>query len=484
MAYQGSNTSAAVPDWLNKGDNAWQMIAATLVGLQSVPGLVILYGSIVKKKWAVNSAFMALYAFAAVLICWVTWAYRMSFGDKLLPFWGKAGVSLGQNFLIRQARLPATTQYYHDGTVETPVAAPFYPMASMVYFQFVFAAITLVLIAGSLLGRMNFRAWMVFVPLWLTFSYTVGAFSLWGGGFLFHWGVIDYSGGYVIHLSSGISGFTAAYWVGPRLTKDRERFPPNNVLLMLAGAGILWMGWAGFNGGDPYSANTDSSMAVLNTNICAATSLIVWTVLDVLVFKKPSVIGAVQGMITGLVCITPGAGLVQGWAAIVMGILSGSVPWFTMMVIHKRWTLLQKVDDTLGVFHTHAVAGFLGGLLTGIFAEPVLCSMFLPVTNSQGAVYGGSGGKQVGKQIVGALFIIGWNVVATSIICLVIKLVIPLRMSEDQLLIGDDAVHGEEAYALWGDGEKYDSTRHGWYLSDEAMHPTQLQMATGVTQAV
>ncbi|WOL16061.1 hypothetical protein Cni_G24843 [Canna indica] len=353
VAYQG-NTSLAVADWLNKGDNAWQMISATLVGMQSMPGLVILYGSIVKKKWAVNSAFMALYAFAAVWICWVTWAYNMSFGDKLLPFWGKAKPALGQKFLIKQAALPATTHHYHNGTVETDTAMPYYPMASMVYFQCVFAAITLILLAGSLLGRMNFRAWMLFVPLWLTFSYTIGAFSLWGGGFLYHWGVIDYSGGYVIHLSSGIAGITAAYWVGPRSTKDRERFPPNNVLLMLTGAGLLWMGWAGFNGGDPYSANIDSSLAVLNTNICAATSLLVWTCLDVIFFKKPSVIGAVQGMITGLVCITPGAGLVQGWAAIVMGVLSGSIPWFTMMIVHKRSRLLQKVDDTLGVFHTHA----------------------------------------------------------------------------------------------------------------------------------
>ncbi|KAK9141017.1 hypothetical protein Scep_010698 [Stephania cephalantha] len=468
IAYQ--NTSAAVPDWLNKGDNAWQMISATLVGLQSVPGLVILYGSIVKKKWAVNSAFMALYAFAAVLLCWVTWAYKMSFGDQLLPFWGKAGSALGQDFLIRQARLPATTQYYLNGDVETAVTAPLYPMASMVYFQCVFAGITLVLIAGSLLGRMNIKAWMMFVPLWLTFSYTIGAFSLWGGGFLYHWGVIDYSGGYVIHLSSGIAGFTAAYWVGPRLTKDRERFPPNNVLLTLAGAGLLWMGWAGFNGGDPYSANIDSSMAVLNTNICAATSLLVWTTLDVIFFKKPSVIGAVQGMITGLVCITPGAGLVQGWAAIVMGLLSGSIPWYTMMVVHKKSALLQKVDDTLGVFHTHAVAGFLGGATTGLFAEPQLCSLFLPVTNSRGAFYGGSGGMQLLKQVVGAAFIIGWNVVATSIICLVIRLVVPLRMPEEQLLVGDDAVHGEEAYALWGDGEKYDETKHGWYSDDTTHH--------------
>ncbi|KAJ9671149.1 hypothetical protein PVL29_027231 [Vitis rotundifolia] len=476
IAYQG-NTSASVPDWLNKGDNAWQMISATLVGLQGIPGLMILYGGVVKKKWAVNSAFMTFYGFATVILCWVIWAYRMSFGDQLLPFWGKAGPALGQKFLLKQAALPATTHYYKNGTVETATITPFYPMASMVWFQGVFAAVAVILLAGAVLGRMNIRAWMVFVPLWLTFSYTVGAFSLWGGGFLFHWGVMDYSGGYVIHVSSGIAGFTAAYWVGPRSKRDRERFPPNNVLLMLAGAGLLWLGWAGFNGGDPYAANTDSSMAVLNTNICAATSLLVWTWLDVIFFKKPSVIGAVQGMITGLVCITPAAGLVQGWAAILMGILSGSVPWFTMMILHKRSTLLQHVDDTLGVFHTHAIAGYLGGILTGFFAEPELCSLFLPVTNSRGAVYGGSGGIQILKQIAGGAFVIAWNAVMTSIICIVVKLVIPLRMPEEELLIGDDAVHGEEAYALWGDGEKYDSSKHGFY-SDDTQHQRPYSGAT------
>jgi len=203
----------AAPRWLNKGDNAWQLTAATLVGLQSMPGLVILYASIVKKKWAVNSAFMALYAFAAVLICWVLLCYRMAFGDKLFPFWGKGAPALGQKFLISQAKVPETTHYFNNGTVESKMSEPFFAMASLVYFQFTFAAITLILLAGSVLGRMNIRAWMAFVPLWLIFSYTVGAFSLWGGGFLYHWGVIDYSGGYVIHLSSGVAGFTAAYWV-------------------------------------------------------------------------------------------------------------------------------------------------------------------------------------------------------------------------------------------------------------------------------
>lgn len=467
------STGGSVPEWLNKGDNAWQLTAATLVGMQSVPGLVILYGSMVKKKWAVNSAFMAFYAFAAVLICWVTWAYKMSFGEKLLPLWGKAGPALGQHYLLGQADLPASEHYFANGEVETAAATPWYPMATLVYFQFVFAAITLILLAGSLLGRMNFLAWMLFVPLWLTFSYTIGAFSLWGGGFLFQWGVIDFAGGFVIHLSSGVAGLTAAYWVGPRLTKDRERFPPNNVLLTLTGAGLLWLGWAGFNGGAPYAANLTASMAVLNTHICAATSLFVWTCLDVVFFKKPSVIGAVQGMITGLVCITPGAGVVQGWAAMVMGVLSGSVPWFTMMVVHKRCALLQKIDDTLGVFHTHAVAGFLGGLLSGIFAEPKLSSLFLVVTNSQGAVYGGNGGVQVGKQLVGALFVIGWNIVVTSIICLVVRAIVPLRMPDEQLLVGDDAVHGEDAYALYGDGEKFDQTLAG-FRSDDTQHNHEL----------
>jgi ammonium transporter, Amt family len=202
-----------VPAWLNKGDNAWQLVAATFVGIQSMPGLVVLYGSIVKKKWAVNSAFMAMYAYASTLIVWVLVGFRMAFGERLLPFWAKAGPALTQDFLVQRAAFPATAHYGPGGVLETPRTEPFYAEASLVLFEFEFAAITMVLIAGSLLGRMNIKAWMAFTPLWLLFSYTVGAFSLWGGGFLYQWGVIDYSGGYVIHLSSGIAGFTAAYWV-------------------------------------------------------------------------------------------------------------------------------------------------------------------------------------------------------------------------------------------------------------------------------
>ncbi|XP_049407732.1 ammonium transporter 2 member 5-like [Solanum stenotomum] len=440
------------PQWMNKADNAWQLTSATLVGLQSVPGLVILYGSIVKKKWALNSALMALYAFAAVLVCWVGWGYQLAFGDTLVPFLGKTNIdALEQKFLMSQAFVGK------------------FPNVSMVYFQFVFAAITLILIAGALLGRMNFIAWMLFVPLWLTFSYTVGAFSIWcPQGWLFRMGVIDYSGGFVIHLSSGVAGFTAAYWVGPRAPRDRERFPPNNILLMLAGAGILWMGWTGFNGGDPYVASLDASLAILNTHVCAAMSLLTWLMLDILFYEKPSVIGATQGMITGLVCITPAAGVVQGWAAVLMGLMSGSIPWFSMMFLHKKMWFLKQVDDTMAVFHTHAVAGTLGAILAGVLANPRLSRIFYMVDDWPkyiGLAYGIQSGKynaglrQLGVQLIGIGFVFIWNVVSTSVICLLIRIVVPLRMTEEEVSEGDNAVHGEEAYALWGDGEKFDNSK-------------------------
>lgn len=195
----------ASPEWMNKGDNAWQLTAATLVGLQTIPGLVILYGSMVKTKWAINSAFMAFYAFAMVLVCWVGWGFRMSFGDKLLFFIGKPAVALDEKFLLGEAFLG------------------YFPTVTMVFFQSVFAAITLVLIAGAVIGRMNFSAWILFVPLWLTFSYTISAFSIWcPQGWLAKLGVIDFAGGFVIHLSAGVAGFTAAFWVSTaRHTKKK-----------------------------------------------------------------------------------------------------------------------------------------------------------------------------------------------------------------------------------------------------------------------
>src|ERR1700740_2616906 len=230
------------PEWLNSGNNAWQMAAATFVGLQSIPGLTVLYGGIVKKKWAINSAFMSMYAFASVLIVWVLFDYNMAFGPQWFPFLGTPSLATSAIFTTGQAVIRAAASGM------PPLA---FPMATLIFFQFVFAAITVIILAGSVLGRMNFTAWMIFCPVWMTLSYTVGAFSLWGGGWLSALGVQDFSGGYVIHLAAGTAGFTAAAVVGPRLQQDREHFPPNSLLVPLVGPGILWIGWERLKTGVP-----------------------------------------------------------------------------------------------------------------------------------------------------------------------------------------------------------------------------------------
>ena len=205
-----------------------------------------------------------------------------------------------------------------------------FPMATLMFFQFVFAAITVIILAGSLLGRMNFKAWMIFCPVWMTLVYTVGAFSIWGGGWLAGMGAADFSGGYVIHLAAGTSGFVAAAVIGPRLQHDRDHFPPNSLLMTLAGAGILWLGWNGFNGGDPYFANADAGAAVLNTNTATAVALLVWTIIDTIAYGKPSVARRDQRHDRRPRRDHPGAGYVNGWGAIIIGVVAGIIPWLGM----------------------------------------------------------------------------------------------------------------------------------------------------------
>ena len=434
------------PTWLNTGNNAWQLAAATFVGLQSIPGLAVLYGGVVKKKWAINSAFMCFYAFASVLIVWILFDYNMAFGPQWFPFLGQPLLATSAAFTTGQAIIPAAAAGMPPLT---------FPMATLVFFQFVFAAITVIILAGSVLGRMSFRAWVLFGPIWMTLVYTVGAFSLWGGGWLAGMGVADFSGGYVIHLAAGTSGFVAAAMVGPRLQQDREHFPPNSLLVTLIGAGILWLGWNGFNGGDPYFANADAGAAVLNTNTATAVGLIVWTLMDKMAYGKPSIIGAVNGMIAGLVAITPGAGYVDGWGAIIIGVCAGIIPWLSMNFLQKT-KLMMKVDDTLSVFSTHGVAGLTGGLLVGVLANPAMLVYIgtdkeAPGVNVTGLLYGNP--QQLLLQIYGAAFIIVFNVIATFIILKLISIVTPLRMDEATLKVGDDAVHGETAYAIGMEGE-------------------------------
>jgi Amt family ammonium transporter len=434
------------PQWLDTGDNAWQLAAATFVALQSIPGLTVLYGGIVKKKWAINSAFMSIYAFASVMVVWVLFDYNLAFGPQWFPFLGTPGLATSAAFATGQATIPAAASGM------PPIA---FPMATLVYFQFVFAAITVIILAGSLLGRMNFAAWMIFCPVWMTCVYTVGAFSLWGGGWLAGLGVADFSGGYVIHLAAATSGFVGAWMIGPRLQADRDSFPPNSLLMTLVGAGILWLGWNGFNGGDPYFANADAGAAVLNTNTATAVALLVWTLLDKMAYGKPSVLGAVNGMIAGLVAITPAAGYVDGVGAIIIGVCAGIIPWLSMNKFQKLG-FMMKVDDVLSVFSTHGVAAITGGLLTGVLANPDMLEYIgtdkdAPGVSVTGWLYGNP--SQLLLQAEGAAFIIVFNAIATFIILKIISFIVPLRMDEATLKVGDDAVHGETAYAIGTEGE-------------------------------
>ncbi len=244
------------PNWLVPGDNTWQLVAATLVGLMSIPGIAVLYGGIVQKKWAVNTMLMAFTGFSLVLIVWVLWVFKMGFGHPLNLGPGILGSFVGQPGTL----LGAGTQGQADIPLLDGLMPTFhFPTTTLAYFQFVFAGITPLLFLGSVVGRISFKVWLIFVPLWSTLAYSVNAFMLWGGGFWAQRGALDYSGGYVIHLAAGTSGFVAAAVIGPRLARDRARAVPNNLPMAAAGAGILWLGWNGFNGGDPYFAGTDHS---------------------------------------------------------------------------------------------------------------------------------------------------------------------------------------------------------------------------------
>ncbi len=430
--------------WLNAGDNAWQMTAATLVGLMSIPALAVLYGGLVQKKWAMNTVLMVFSTFCLTLIVWVLWAFKMGFGTPLIStFVGDPRSVLGHLAEQGQANIPLLNGLMPKFR---------FPEASLMYFQFVFAAITPILFIGSVIGRISFKVWLIFVPLWITFAYAVNAFLLWGGGYWAGKGALDFSGGYVIHLAAGVSGFVAAAVVGPRLKRDRERAIPNNLMFVAVGAGILWLGWNGFNGGDPYFAGADAAAAVVNTNVATAVAMMTWIIMDMAFSKekKPTFLGGLNGMICGLVGITPSAGYVNGFGAIVVGLVCSSIVWAAWYYLPKYVWPFNRVDDALGVVYTHGIAGLLGGLLVGLLADPNMI-VYLgigknPSVAGAGAFYHHP--HQLLVQAGAALTIIIWDAAVTFVILMIIKYVfrMNLRLPDSVLEIGDIAVHGEEAY--------------------------------------
>ena len=439
------------PHWLNPGDNTWQIVAATLVGLMSLPGIAVLYGGLVQKKWAVNTMLMAFSGFSLVLIVWVLWAFNLSFGVP--AHLGGSNAHSFFNNVVGHFH-PAVSHFAEQNQEVLPEGTliPFhFNQATFVYFQVVFAAITPLLFLGSVIGRMKFKAWCVFVPLWITCVYSVNAFLIWGGGFFAQKGAVDYSGGYVIHLAAGVTGFVAAWVVGPRLARDRKHGVPNNLLLVSVGAGILWLGWNGFNGGDPFYAGADATSAVLNTNLATAAALLTWMFMDMFFTKqkKATFLGAINGMIVGLVTITPGAGFVNGYGAILEGLIASVIVWVSWNYLSKVRPF-SKVDDALGVVYTHGIAGLMGGLLVGFFADPGMIEYIgigktAPGFSVVGLFYSGSW-HQEWEQFITAVWVIVFTAIASFILLWIVKLVIGLREPDENLEIGDLAVHDEEVY--------------------------------------
>jgi len=475
---------APYPSWLNTGDNTWQLVAATFVGLMSLPGLAVLYASLVQKKWAVNVLAMMFAGFSIVLVCWVLYEYKLGFGADSFGGGVKGGVQTQltgvggwthfiDNFWGKPGGITNSVGEQGQAVSAANTSIPFhFPTSTLAYFQFVFAAITPLLFLGSVLGRIKFSAWCLLVPLWSTFVYSIDAFLLWGGGYFAQEGALDFSGGYVIHMSAGVSGFVAAWVLGPRLLRDRQHALPNNLVMAAVGAGILWLGWNGFNGGDPYYAGTDAAAAVLNTNLATATGVLVWVALDAWLSKekKPTFLGAVNGMICGLVGITPSAGWVNGRGAIAVGVICTVVVWVAWNFLSKVRPF-SKVDDALGVIYTHGIAGFIGGLLVGVLGDPNMieygcgiiskttgqltyssAAQYASTTSSctpfsvSGWMYTGSM-HQLWEQFRAAVWVILWSALVTFILMKLIGLVLRGARYKDEILeVGDLAIHGEEAF--------------------------------------
>jgi Amt family ammonium transporter len=429
------------------------MTAATFVGLMSLPGLAVLYGGVMQKRWSVNSMMLTFVAFCVTLIVWVLYAFKMGFGHSIAH--SGSGVFGPKGFFGTALGEPGSVLSHigEEGQAEIPSVTegpPFhFPEASLVYFQFVFAAITPILALGSVLGRVNMKAWIPYVVLWITCVYAVDAFLIWGGGYFAAHGALDYSGGYVIHLSAGVSGFVFAAVIGPRLQRDREVDAPNNLLMVAVGAGLLWLGWNGFNGGDSYYAGADASAAVLNTNVCTGVAMMVWIAWDYIFRDKPSMIGAVNGMIVGLVGITPSAGFVNGWGAIIVGVVDSTIVWFAIRYL-TRAPMFRSVDDTLGVVYTHALAGLVGGLMVGLLADPAIVEYIgvggaANLPGKSGLFISGSW-TLLRWQAETAAFVIAWTAVVTFVILKLIGILIPLRVTDEEAEIGDHAIHGNEVY--------------------------------------
>ncbi|MDG1495813.1 MAG: ammonium transporter [Porticoccaceae bacterium] len=410
-------------DELNAANTSWILTSTALVLFMTIPGLSLFYGGLVRSK-NVLSVLMQCFAITCLAsIIWFAFGYSLAFGDG-----GDNNAWIGNldNLLM--------------GNITEGSMAGDIPESVFALFQMTFAVITPALIVGAFAERMRFSAMLLFSALWLIVVYSPVTHWVWGGGWLGEMGLLDFAGGTVVHITAGVAALVAALVLGNRKGFPQQAMPPHNLTMTVTGAGMLWVGWFGFNGGSALAANGDAGMAMLVTHISAAAGSLAWMTMEWVKHGKPSVLGIVTGMVAGLGTITPASGFVGPGGALVIGLSAGIICYYATQAIKQRW----KIDDSLDVFPVHGVGGILGTLLAGVFASDAL-----GVFSGQGFNEGMNMASQVQVQIVGIVATFVYTGIVTFVLLKLVDAMLGLRIDEENETMGLDlAEHDERGYDL------------------------------------
>ncbi|MBI5197714.1 MAG: ammonium transporter [Nitrospirae bacterium] len=415
--------TAPAPPKIDTGDTAWVLTSTALVLFMTLPGVALFYGGMVRSKNALGTIMQSFITLALISVVWVLWGYSLAFGPD------KGGIIGGLEWIgLQGVGLDPNTDY--AGTI---------PHQAFMIFQAMFAVITVALITGAFAERMKFSAFIVFAVLWSTFVYAPLAHWVWAvGGFLRNLGALDFAGGTVVHISSGVAGLAAALALGKRVGHGREPMPPHNLPLTVLGAAALWFGWFGFNAGSAVSSGALATSAFVVTNTATAAAALAWMFVEWAHRGKPTVLGAASGAVAGLVAITPASGFVGPMSSILIGIGAGIFSYFFVVVVKS----LLKYDDSLDAFGIHAISGTWGAIATGLFAT----KMINPAGND-GLFFGNPG--QVVTQLIAVGVTWGFVFIATFILIKIVDLIFGARVTEDDESAGlDISQHGERGYNL------------------------------------
>ena len=419
VAAASAAAAAAPVPHIDSGDTAWMLTSTLLVILMIVPGLALFYGGLARSKNMLSVLVQVFVVFSLISILWAVYGYSLAFsGDG--------------NFFGGFDKL-----FLKGVTPDSIGALPTVPEYVFIAFQGTFAAITCCLIVGAFAERIRFSAVLLFMAIWFTLSYVPMAHIVWGGGLLAKDGALDFAGGTVVHINSGIAGLVGAYMLGKRIGYGREAFTPHSLTLTMVGASLLWVGWFGFNAGSAGAANGGAGLAFINTVLATAAATLTWSLGEAMHKGKASMLGAASGAVGGLVAVTPAAGFVGPMGSIVIGGLAGLVCLWGVSGLKR----LLNVDDAFDVFGVHGLGGILGAILTGVFAAQSLGGTggLTPDSFSMGA--------QVWIQTKSVLFTVVWSGVVAFIAYKIVDLLIGLRVSEEEERQGlDISSHGETAY--------------------------------------